>query len=47
MANARTNARLVGVDTHGKLAFDFVYPTNVCDTVFIAQPLDWNDLKLR
>ncbi|MCC2955263.1 aryl-sulfate sulfotransferase [Massilia sp. IC2-477] len=47
VANARTSARLIGVDTHGKIAFDFAYPTNVCDTVFIAQPLAWNDLKLR
>ena len=45
--NERTSARLVGVDKAGKVAFDFAYPTTVCDTLFIAQPLGWNELKLR
>ena len=44
---ARTSARLLGVDSQGKVAFDFAYPSAVCDTVFIAEPLAWNDLKLR
>jgi hypothetical protein len=44
---SRTTARLLGVDTQGKVAFDFAYPTSVCDTVFIAQPLAWSDLRLR
>ena len=44
---SRTTARLLGVDTQGKVAFDFAYPTSVCDTVFIAQPLAWSDLHLR
>jgi hypothetical protein len=35
------------VDSQGKVAIDFSYPTSVCDTVFIAQPLGWSDLKLR
>jgi arylsulfate sulfotransferase len=45
--NSRTQARLLGVDSHGKVAFDFAYPTTACNTVFIAQPLGWTDLKLR
>jgi hypothetical protein len=45
--NARTSARLVGVDSQGKPAFDFAYPAQACDTVFIAQPLGWTDLQLR
>jgi len=45
--NARTSARLLGVDSAGKVAFDFTYPAMACDTVFIAQPLGWADLKLR
>jgi hypothetical protein len=45
--NQRTSARLLGVDSQGKVAIDFSYPTSVCDTVFIAQPLGWSDLKLR
>jgi len=45
--NARTGARLLGVDSRGKVAFDFAYPTEACDTVFIAQPLGWSDLTLR
>ncbi|SFB82558.1 Arylsulfotransferase (ASST) [Massilia yuzhufengensis] len=47
VALSRTEARLLGVDSNGKVAFDFAYPTTVCDTVFIAQPLGWNDLRLR
>lgn len=45
--NSRTQARLLGVDSHGKVASDFAYPTTACNTVFIAQPLGWTDLKLR
>lgn len=47
MLNSRTQARLLGVDSQGKVAFDFAYPTSVCDTVFIAQPLAWSDLRMR
>lgn len=47
VARQRTGARLLGVDSHGKVAFDFAYPTNVCATLFIAQPLAWTDLRLR
>jgi hypothetical protein len=45
--NQRTSARLLAVDSNGRVAFDFAYPTDVCDTVFVAQPLGWSDLKLR
>ncbi|WP_313032805.1 aryl-sulfate sulfotransferase [Massilia alkalitolerans] len=45
-AAARTSARLLGVDSQGKLAFDFGYPAAICDTVFIAEQLAWSDLKL-
>lgn len=45
--NARTSARLLGVDSHGKVAFEFNYPAAACNTVFIAQPLGWSDLRLR
>lgn len=45
--NARTSARLLGVDSAGKVAFDFSYPATACDTVFIAEPIGWADLRLR
>lgn len=47
VVNQRTGARLLGVDEQGKVTFDFAYPTYVCDTAFMAEPLAWNDLKLR
>ena len=43
----RTSARLLAVDENGQVAFDFAYPTYVCDTAFMAEPLAWTDLKLR
>lgn len=43
----RTQARLIAVDGAGAVAFDFAYPTTVCDTVFLAQPFGLNGLKLR
>lgn len=43
----RTQARLIAVDAAGAVAFDFAYPSTVCDTVFIAQPFGLNGLKLR
>lgn len=45
-AEARTSARLLGVDAQGRVAFDFSYPA-ACETVFIAQPIAWSDLRLR
>jgi arylsulfate sulfotransferase len=38
---ARTRARLIGVDTNGKVAFDFEYPTYLCQTAFLARPIDF------
>lgn len=46
-AAARSSARLLGVDSQGRVAFDFAYPTTNCDTVFSAEPLAWHDLQLR
>jgi arylsulfate sulfotransferase len=47
VAFARTQARLLGIDSQGRVAFDFAYPTRLCDTVFSARPLAWSDLRLR
>jgi len=47
VADNRTNARLMGVDTAGKVAFDFEYPTNVCATAFIASPINFAALTLK
>ncbi len=44
---ANTLARLVAVDSAGQVAFDYAYPTTACTTVFIAQPLRLEDLRLR
>ena len=43
----RTQARLVAVDGAGQIAFDYVYPSAACTTVFIAQPFRLEDLRLR
>jgi len=45
--NARSTARLLGVDGNGQVAFEFSYPTADCNTFFMAQPLDWANLRLR
>jgi arylsulfate sulfotransferase len=47
VADGRTHARLVGVDAAGAVAFDFEYPTTLCLTVFIAQPVDFAALILK
>lgn len=47
VAEGRTQARLLAVDSLGRVAFDFAYPTYLCDSVFSAQPLAWTDLVLR
>lgn len=44
---ANTLARLIAVDSAGQVAFDYAYPTTACNTVFIAQPLRLEDLRLR
>jgi len=43
----RTQARLVAVDSAGRVAFDYIYPSAVCNTVFIAQPFRFEELRLR
>jgi arylsulfate sulfotransferase len=47
VADGRTHARLTGVDAAGMVAFDFDYPTTLCDTVFVAQPIDFAALLLK
>ena len=44
---ARTQARLVALDSAGQVAFDYAYPSQVCNTVFIAEPLRLEGLRLR
>lgn len=43
----RTQARLVALDSAGRIAFDYVYPSEVCNTVFIAEPFHLDRLRLR
>jgi arylsulfate sulfotransferase len=47
VASGRTRARLLGVDTAGKVAFEFEFPTNFCWTAFSAQPIDMGSLTLQ
>ena len=47
VAAQRTSTRLLGVDTGGRVAFEFTYPATVCDTAFVAEPLGWHELQLR
>ena len=44
---ARTQARLVALNSAGQVAFDYAYPSEVCNTVFIAEPLRLEGLRLR
>ena len=43
----RTQARLIALNSAGAVAFDFAYPSTVCDTVFLARPFALNALTLR
>lgn len=43
----RTQARLIGVNSAGQIAFDFGYPSMVCNTAFLAQPFALDALTLR
>jgi hypothetical protein len=47
MAGGGVKGKLVGVDSAGNVAFDYEYPTEICSTVFIANPIDFAALKLR
>lgn len=44
--DARTHARLVGLDADGNVAFDIQYPTGPCETAFIATPIGFDGLVL-
>lgn len=46
-AAARTKATLAGVDAAGAVAFEFDYPTSMCGTAFIAQPIAFDALQLK
>jgi hypothetical protein len=45
-ADARTHARLVGLDADGNVAFDYQYPTGPCETMFVAVPIAFDALVL-
>lgn len=47
VADSRSKARVMGVDSAGKVAFDFEYPTEVCATAFIASPINFGRLTLN
>lgn len=44
--DARTHARLIGLDTDGNVAFDYQYPTGPCETMFVATPIGFDALVL-
>lgn len=46
-ADGRTKATLTGVSAAGTIAFEFDYPTSMCGTVFIAQPIAFEALQLN
>jgi hypothetical protein len=46
-ADGRTKATLAGVNAAGTVAFEFDYPTGMCGTVFIAQPIAFDALQLK
>jgi hypothetical protein len=46
-ADGRTKATLAGVNAAGTVAFEFNYPTSMCGTVFIAQPIGFDALQLK
>lgn len=45
VTEARTHARLLGLDQAGNVAFDFDYPTTTCDTAFLAKPFPFDALS--
>lgn len=47
VAYGRTRAKLVGIDANGNVAFDYEYPTERCDTIFNAVPIDFGALVLE
>jgi arylsulfate sulfotransferase len=47
VAAARTVTKLVGLDSKGKIAFDYEYPANVCAVAFYSKALDLANLTLK
>jgi arylsulfate sulfotransferase len=47
VADGRTHARLTGVDAAGTVAFEFEYPTTLCATVFIAEPVNFPSIAIK
>ena len=43
----RTRAKLIGLDANGKVAFDYEYPNQGCDTSFNAVAVDFGSLVLN
>lgn len=46
VADTRTHARLVGLDSQHNVIFDFQYPTNICDTSWNAQPIPLENMQV-
>jgi len=46
VADTRTHARLVGLDSQRNVVFDFQYPTNVCNTSWNAEPIPLDNMQL-
>jgi hypothetical protein len=47
VAAAGTRAKLVALDSAGKVAFDYEYPSNGCDVAFNSKAIDFSDLTLN
>lgn len=46
-AYGRTRSKLVGLDANGKVAFDYEYPSEICNTIWIAVAIDFGALALE
>ena len=46
-AAGRTRGRLLAVNSHGQLAFDYEFPSVNCAPLFIAQPIAFSNLVLK
>lgn len=47
VAAARTSTRLVALDSDGKLAFSYAYPSTECAVAFNSKAIDFSDLTLK
>ena len=45
-AYGRTRAKLLGLDANGNVAFDYDYPSELCNTAWNAVPIDFGGLVL-